>query len=404
MMANKGRTSKPGMKYSTMKPQLALYISAILALAIPGPLLAQNTPPPAAQTHSANWYLIEGEPNTTLSGGSFPPSRILALDTAEGNLTSYREITESDALCFIRVYHGAGVALFGFGLGAVQKLIMMPLTNPDSSIAMTWTQGGTAVSANLLLCEDAQPVVSLGLRDQSVPSMQRVFLSTSGKQGTVVATASSPCNQASLRTTGAGALVDYTFADIVRVTIDTVGRVVPIDLATDLNFQPIPESVLDHPWSREWILSANEEDFAALILSEEWVGLDSTRMLVYSKKSRAWKRVNLPGAATIPRTINGWLVGMELKANPQNRPREGFGFPPLPSGDAILYRPTDSFLAVVSLGQNSEVLYVRGQTLVYRVADSLYMASINGGGMSDRSLLVSDTAISHVHWLFTRED
>jgi len=309
-------------------------------------------------------------------------------------------ISNDEALSFVRLYRGPGVALFGLGMGSPERILMVPTAYPDSSISLSWQKSGILVGVNLLLCEETAPVVSLSLKQQPKSEPEKLNLALSGMSYDSEAALSSACPQPTIAVSGASPIVDYAFADIVRVTADSLGELTPIGMDMNLGLGRIPTDILARVWIKEWILAANERDFAALLLSNEWLGKDSTQMLVFLKSSRTWTELRLGGAATFPRAVNDWLVGTELLANPNNNRKAGYGYPPVATGRVLLYNPASGHTVIDSLGIDSEILYARDQGVLYRVADSLFTAVVAGDRLAERSLIASDPSLSCVHWAF----
>ncbi len=70
-------------------------------------------------------------------------------------------------------------------------------------------------------------------------------------------------------------------------------------------------------------------------------------------------------------------------------------------GILVLQNLEDGRKIRVETGQeDSEVLAVRGQTILYRVDDTIYQASIVGTRLQNISVAVKDDNVPEVHWVF----
>ena len=50
--------------------------------------------------------------------------------------------------------------------------------------------------------------------------------------------------------------------------------------------------------------------------------------------------------------------------------------------------------------EDSEILFVSGDSVLYRVNDSIFRATIVGDALRDTSLLARDEDVPEVHWIF----
>lgn len=91
----------------------------------------------------------------------------------------------------------------------------------------------------------------------------------------------------------------------------------------------------------------------------------------------------------------------------RQRPRTDFWF-----GDSGRYYPGLLFLLDTQTGQmiqfqtgqgDSELLFVRGDVVYYRVNTQLYAAQIRGAGVGTPQLLADHEAVADMHWAFAKQ-
>ena len=140
-------------------------------------------------------------------------------------------------------------------------------------------------------------------------------------------------------------------------------------------------------------------------------------LFIFDEHSKAWNEAAFPGDATWIRDFGGdWLAmvvaqrttpGLPVQGHPVYTENgipaevffadEGFEVP----GHLILYnmrtRRTLEWKTGVS---DSEVLWTDGERVVYRVADSLYVAKVEQFSLSEIALLAQSPQILNIHWAF----
>jgi hypothetical protein len=175
---------------------------------------------------------------------------------------------------------------------------------------------------------------------------------------------------------------------------------------------------------------------AIVVSSKEWLVLDVqyqhetsdslphyTEMPVADRVRGQWKTVQIEGNASGSRLFGSWLattVGMrnpDHKASPgreSERSEETDRLPNVQTLYAIFAGKWGWFPGVLTLqnladgrkirietGQeDSEILRVEGDVLLYRVNDTIYHARIDGSQLKDTTVVVKDEDVPEIHWAF----
>lgn len=188
---------------------------------------------------------------------------------------------------------------------------------------------------------------------------------------------------------------------------------------------------------RLYIAAASAEYFC---LERFWVGEDwtsgkpgiSTELFVHNRASNQWKTLHLEGNYSRSRLFGSWLAVIVRMYNSDNKlgtspgtgnqrntggaggrgqgltarlpnVRQEYGNQSLAwlPGVLVLQNLEDGRKIRTETGQaDSEILTVRGDTVLYRVNDTIYQARIVGGALQGTSVLVKDEDVPEIHWVF----
>ena len=219
--------------------------------------------------------------------------------------------------------------------------------------------------------------------------------------------------------------VGQTWSDTVELRMHDGGLLAPRlpqaasgdDLAFKLpaGFTPPSDAIV--------FLQVDNNDLAVVSSSHEQspndsgVGFRIDR--VYVKAAHSWQTVKVPGAASWARGLGSWLAYVVAEPfhgveSPGKQTRltsmlagghsvdETFQdadayFP----GTLFLYNTASASSVKIETGQgDSEPLWISGDTVYYRVNQSLYRATIAGNSVKDAAVIASGEAIGQVHWAF----
>jgi hypothetical protein len=151
-----------------------------------------------------------------------------------------------------------------------------------------------------------------------------------------------------------------------------------------------------------------------------------TTFFLHERVRNRWSELPVEGDLSRCRLFDPWLATTVVMNNPNHRPNPGKeneryitdGNPhdesaPFPNvrdmypideyrpGILVLQNLEDGRKIRVETGQeDSEVLAVRGQIVLYRVNDTIYQASIVGTRLQNISVAVKGDDVPEVHWVF----
>jgi hypothetical protein len=202
----------------------------------------------------------------------------------------------------------------------------------------------------------------------------------------------------------------------------------------------LPESFLPHT-DEGLFLAVNNDDVLAIdrYRNDTPVGTGAIQTYsVYDKRSQQWQNVDFLSAGASIRGFGAWLAvaGGERKRpfstgqnrsfdprrepvspgsasrrtllNPKTRDKEQrtiddmfLEVPFYFSGDLFLYNVHSHRKYTIQTGQgDSEILLVDGDTVYYRVNDSLFKAQIGQAKIENTQLILTDSNIQFAHWAF----
>lgn len=216
-----------------------------------------------------------------------------------------------------------------------------------------------------------------------------------GKQNIVTTAA-----LASLRLDGPGRLLVSPDA-IVWTTILPDGSIVTHDLQSTIEGgPPIPDSIVSMKTSYGWNLIVAEPEFWALCSVPDRNGLTQRELLILNRQFSKWTSWMLPGNETEPRLVNGWLVGVIADSDPKTNWEKRSRNEPLLRDESVIIDPVRARMFIAQIGKQHEILWIQDSTAYYRIQDSLFSARIEKDDFRNRTLILTDPAMKHVHWAF----
>jgi hypothetical protein len=175
---------------------------------------------------------------------------------------------------------------------------------------------------------------------------------------------------------------------------------IPVSTEIPLKLGPIPDNVVRMEDSFAWVLIANESKFSALISVPEKNGLAEREMLILNRITGEWSSLLMEGAETEPRLVNGWLAGVIADQDPRTNYEIRAGVGAMLREESVIINPLTGIMFKVHLGDSSEVLWIQGDTAYYRAGENLYRALIDKDVFFERTLLIADPRVRHIHWAF----
>jgi hypothetical protein len=148
-----------------------------------------------------------------------------------------------------------------------------------------------------------------------------------------------------------------------------------------------------------------------------------TEMFAHDRARAQWKTIRVEGNASRCRLFGSWLTTIVGMRNPDHQPGPGrksersretdrlpnvqeqysifAGKWVLAPGILVLQNLADGRKIRIETGQeDSEILRVEGETVLYRVNDTIYQAKIVGDQIKDAIVIVKDEDVPEIHWAF----
>jgi hypothetical protein len=190
---------------------------------------------------------------------------------------------------------------------------------------------------------------------------------------------------------------NQTWSDAVQVRVQPDGKVVAVvGLNTIVGVDVLAPVELRTQNNSLTFLNANSS-YLAMLTDSAYVlpkpeGLGTRIDFIYNRDQKSWSKITVPGSGSWARASGTWLlyVVAELAQSGPYLPGKLFGYDSA-TGQSFL----------LDTGQrDSEALIVHGNTLIFRVNNSLYEAPIGTESASGLKPLASDAVLGHAHWAF----
>jgi len=144
---------------------------------------------------------------------------------------------------------------------------------------------------------------------------------------------------------------------------------------------------------------------------------------VHDRQTNRWTAVSIDGSCSRTRIFGPWLASIVQFWHPNHPPNPGASnernveTDTLPNvremyamfagqncfipGDLALHNlRTGQTIAFHTGQEDSEILRVEGETVLYRVNDTIYQAKIGGDQLKDATVVVKDEDVPEIHWAF----
>jgi hypothetical protein len=194
--------------------------------------------------------------------------------------------------------------------------------------------------------------------------------------------------------------------------------------ADDVRIDNRPQKLLDG--KREFAVDAVTLKFLivqAADIAPNHLELNSVAYYVHDKERDTWRTVVVPGNSPIARIFESWLVTSEMYVrrgaddNPGHAEERDHRTAELPNvrqafemviggqrhiaGRLTLSNLKDGRQLTLNTGvEDSEVLDIDNDSVLYRINDSIYRAALSGNKLGTTVLLVHDDDVPEVHWVF----
>jgi len=146
-------------------------------------------------------------------------------------------------------------------------------------------------------------------------------------------------------------------------------------------------------------------------------------LYVHDRKANRWRTITLEGTCSRTRIFGPWLATIVQFWSPNHARNPGASNERNEETDTLpnvseLYRvfaaqncsiPGDLTLRNLDTGQSimfhtgqedSEILQVKGDIVLYRINDTIYQAKIVGDQLKDSTMVVKDEDVPEIHWAF----
>ena len=172
--------------------------------------------------------------------------------------------------------------------------------------------------------------------------------------------------------------------------------------------------------NQDYIIVAVQRTFHELASAKP---RDTAQLLVHDRSQNVWKSIRIVGNASNCRIFGPWLAIRvafwyhKPRVSPGRERERNTGTDRLPnvqdeysssisenywrSGTQVLQNLSDGRIIRIETGQeDSEILLVDKELVLYRVNDTIYQAKIAGDKIQDSAILVKDDDVPEIHWVF----
>jgi hypothetical protein len=212
-----------------------------------------------------------------------------------------------------------------------------------------------------------------------------------------------------------GSIVDGKFA------ISVFGRDIAVETLPPFLRQPTERTIA-------WFMVVSSE-YSVLALANTSSGsptlgaVGSRDMLVHERTQKRWKKIVIEGTSSRLRLFGSWLATIVGTENPDHKPSPGrenerassanglpsvreqyatfAGYESWLPGILVLQNLADDRKIRIETGQeDSEILLVEADTVLYRINDTIYQAKIAGEELKESVVVVKDEDVPEIHWAF----
>lgn len=307
----------------------------------------------------------------------------------------------------VSVNYGARVLVVTSPAVAPTKAYVLSMDTPESSVVLDiGASQELSVLSQHLIKPSNEATFAIAMADDENPYLLGVNLLELG--------GNSPMFQAipwasfsTVQVLGSTGVSDV-WSDAVQVRVGAGGTLSPVvGLAHIDTLDFVAPADLTAQNGSLVFLNGNNEYVAVLSSSSRVVpnptGLGSRTDYVYNKNTHAWKHVTVPGSVSWGRVSGPWLLYVLAEpSKTQVSPGKqilssGVYFP----GKLLIYDSRSDQSYTLETGQgDTEPLVVDGETLYYRVNNSIYTATIGTGAIQSPTRVAMDDRLSEAHWAF----
>ncbi|SYZ72037.1 hypothetical protein TRIP_C20152 [Candidatus Zixiibacteriota bacterium] len=349
-------------------------------------------------------FFIYGQPCFEKPGHIPYPVTIFNFNESTKSLDSLWSPEFRSMAWSIDVYSNEGYIIISDGNSYPSRVQIMPMSSFSQSSVLN-TSDLKGISNYYFFPEETAPgsLLVSHLTNQTISTGGNPFIGTAyhfDAKGAIQKSASIPSGD-NVRLAGPNS--PYSGGgrgDVIsfRTLSDIPARPVGIDLS--FSGPPVPDSIVQSKQSYGWVMIANQPRFRVFMSVPERNGLDQRELLIYRVDSGVWKSLMISGAETSPKLIDGWLAGVIADSDPETDFTIRKAFPSIPREDVVLINPMENREFEIHLGPSSEVLWIEGNEVYYRMGEGLYKATIQNDDFVNRSLLIKDTIVNGIHWAF----
>lgn len=183
---------------------------------------------------------------------------------------------------------------------------------------------------------------------------------------------------------------------------------------------PAPPALDGSKSINRWLMAHNKQ--MSVLWQPPANGVQESLLHVWTPNSAKWIQFQVPGTPPEFKGIGSWILGAssgrsngrispgqaernKRAEKPKQRPRTDEWFQASDKyypGTLFAIDTTSGKMITWQTGQgDSEILLIRGDSVIYRVNDILYSARIQGTTVGSPQLLAQDEAVPDMHWAFS---
>lgn len=350
---------------------------------------------PAFASDTPSYYFIYSEPQSYLNPTEPFPMVVYKLDSIDNfeSITEFKSDTPS--IWFVNCFPRNRLFLVGFGYMRLSGIRIYSMDKPASYEDIIWRDDRYVISSHLQIDPEGGAILDIGYAPDEkarLPDSRDFKINIASIVDQIFT------GQNEYRLAGPAPVHSSGYSDIEKVEIGSDGGVIIKREEAGPHMSALNNLSFATHFNSNWNVIAYEPDYIALL--EVPTDLKSRKLLVFSTDTKLWSDYTINGGQTRIRPIGEWLVGTVTESDPDSDLSERFALPPRLLNQVILINSTDGREIIVSPGNDCEVLYIDSTRMVYRVADELYVAELEGRELHNGVLLSKSPIVKHIHWAF----
>lgn len=272
--------------------------------------------------------------------------------------------------------------------GRIHSVVTIPMDELSTQYKVSWDDARIVTTIRSIFAEAGEPLLEI----RFIEGQPKIFSIKTGEAAVGISSDTIPPTSSQI--TGWNSLYQRVNLDGNRRFFGThVYTIVPLPQ------EGVPDQI-ELMEAKGWSVLAADPEYLAFAAWRLRPNQQEHQILVRRADNGAWKSYMVHGGETRIQVVNGWLVAVEKEMDPRTVPGQG-SYPGIPTGNVVAINPMTGVHIVLPLGENSDILLIEGEQIIFRRGSKLYRATIRPEGIADERLIMEDSRILYVQSAFT---